>query len=250
LGLSAAQVNRFWADLDDEYFLPYDADSLAWHAQVIASAQASDLPIVATRYTPELGGSEFLIYTPDRDDLFVIMTAGFERLNLSIMDARIHTLRSGFALDTFVVLDHSSKPVSDPRLLAQLQKHMRDQLLNPRPGRDLLTSNLPRQLKHFPIETRAAFSPSPKGQLTIMEVTAQDRPGLLHQIALALKQCQVNLVAAKVATFGERAEDIFFINTREKQPLTDKHQLACLEAEIIQRLGTAQAETGLRSTEF
>jgi [protein-PII] uridylyltransferase len=207
--LSEEQVNRFWQDLDGEYFLPYDAESLAWHAQVIAGAHATDLPIVATRYTPDLGGSEFLIYTPDRDDLFVVMTAGFDRLNLSIMDARIHTLHNGFALDTFVVLDHSGQPVSDPRALAQLQKAMRDQLLNPHPGRDPQSAHLPRQLKHFPIETRVVFGPSPKGQLTLMEVTAQDRPGLLYQVGLALKQCHVNLVAAKVATYGERVEDIF-----------------------------------------
>ncbi|MHB8744642.1 MAG: [protein-PII] uridylyltransferase, partial [Sulfuricaulis sp.] len=194
-GLSEELVNRFWQDLDPEYFLPYDAESLAWQALAIAGAHASDLPIVATRYTPELGGSEFLIYAPDRDDLFVIITAGFDRLNLSIMDARIHTLRNSFALDTFVVLDHSGKPVSDARLLSHLQKEMRDQLLNPRPGRDVRSAQLSRQLKHFPIETRVTFSPSPKGQLTIMEVTAQDRPGLLYQVALALKECRANLMA-------------------------------------------------------
>lgn len=249
-GLSEAQVNHFWQDLDAEYFLPYDAESLAWHAQVIVGAHAIDLPIVATRYTPELGGSEFLIYTPDRDDLFVIMTAGFDRLNLSIMDARIHTLRNGFALDTFVVLDHSGQPVSDPRALTQLQKAMRDQLLDPRPGRDSQSASLPRQLKHFPIDTRVTFSPSPKGQLTIMEVTAQDRPGLLYQVALALKQCRVNLMAAKVATYGERAEDIFFINGRDHQPLTDPEQLTCLEDEIVRRLAASTAILEVGSVEL
>ncbi|MEK7207473.1 MAG: bifunctional uridylyltransferase/uridylyl-removing protein, partial [Pseudomonadota bacterium] len=164
----------------------------------------------------------------------------FDRMNLSIMDARIHTLRNGFALDTFVVLDHSGQAVSDPRQLASLQKAMRDQLLNPRPGRDMQSTGLSRQLKHFPIETRVTFSPSPKGQLTIMEVMAQDRPGLLYQVALALKHCHVNLVAAKVSTYGERAEDIFFINNKT-QPLTDKAQLTCLETEIAKRLG--QPET-------
>jgi [protein-PII] uridylyltransferase len=74
-----------------------------------------------------------------------------------------------------------------------------------------------------------------------MEVTAQDRPGLLYQVALALKLCRVNLVAAKVATYGERAEDIFFINSRDGQPLADKAQLDCLETEIITRLGQAAA---------
>ncbi len=236
-GLSEELANRFWQDLDPEYFLPYDAESLAWQALAIAGAHASDLPIVATRYLPELGGSEFLIYTPDRDDLFVIMTAGFDRFNLSIVDARIHTLRNSFALDIFVVLDHSGRPVSDPRALTQLQTAMRDQLLSPRPGRDVQSAQLSRQLKHFPIETRVTFTPSPKGQLTLMEVTAQDRPGLLYQVALALKECRVNLVAAKVATYGERAEDIFFINSRDGQPLANKAQLDCLEAEIITRLG-------------
>ncbi len=249
-GLPEAQIERFWRDLDDEYFLPYDAESLAWHAQAIAGARATDLPVVATRWTPELGGSEFLIYTPDRDDLFVIMTAGFDRLNLSIMDARIHTLRNGFALDTFVVLDHAGQPVSDPRALAQLQKAMRDQLLEPQPGRDPHSASLPRQMKHFPIETRVLFSPSPKGQITIMEVTAQDRPGLLYQVALALKQCRVNLVAAKVATYGERAEDIFFINSRDRRQPLDPEQAKSLESEIVRRLEPAPARTATRSVEF
>jgi [protein-PII] uridylyltransferase len=237
-GVSAELVNRFWQDVDAEYFLRHDADSLAWHARVITAAHASELPLVATRYSPELGGSEFLIYSPDRDDLFVHITAGFDRLNLSIVDARIHTLRNGFALDTFVVLDHAAQPVTDPRALAQLQAAMRAQLLDPQPGRDPHATRLPRQLMHFPIETRVSFSPAPKGQVTLMEVVAQDRPGLLYQVALALQHCRVNLVTAKVATYGERAEDIFFVNTRDRHlPLTDPAQWRCLESEITRRLG-------------
>jgi [protein-PII] uridylyltransferase len=249
-GIPETAVQRFWQDLDADYFLPYDVESLAWHARMLAQAQASELPIVATRCTPELGGSEFLIYTPDRDDLFAVMTAGFDRLNLSIVDARIHTLRNGFALDSFVVLDHTGQPVSDARALAQLQKAMRDQMLNPKPGREIQTSGLQRQLKHFPIETRVSFSPSPRGQLSIMEVTAQDRPGLLYQVALALKDCRINLVASKVATYGERAEDIFFVNSRDhRQPLTQE-QMKCLEAEIVRRLAPAPEKSEARSVDF
>jgi [protein-PII] uridylyltransferase len=230
-------VEHLWDTLEAEYFLHYDADSLAWHAEVLASAAASDLPLVATRYAPELGGSEFIIYSPDRDDLFAIITGGFDRLNLSIMDARIHTTRGGFALDTFVALDHAGQPVTDPRALAQLQRELRQQLLNPQPGPDRTATLLPRQLKHFPIATRVTFAPAPGRPVTIMEVVAQDRPGLLYQVALALKECRVNLMAAKVSTYGERAEDIFFVNSRDRdQPITDKAQLACLEQAIVRRL--------------
>jgi [protein-PII] uridylyltransferase len=44
-------------------------------------------------------------------------------------------------------------------------------------------------------------------------------------------------MAAKVSTYGERAEDIFFVNSRDRaQPITDKAQLACLEQSIVRRL--------------
>jgi [protein-PII] uridylyltransferase len=73
-----------------------------------------------------------------------------------------------------------------------------------------------------------------------MEVVAQDRPGLLYQIALALQHNRVNLVTAKVSTYGERAEDIFFITDLERRPLSDPEQLAPLEREIYERLQGAQ----------
>ncbi|HEY5682418.1 MAG TPA: hypothetical protein VIR61_01960, partial [Sulfuricaulis sp.] len=146
--------------------------------------------------------------------------------------------------------DHTEQPIIDSRLLEQLQKAMRDQLLYPQQGREMQTARLQRQLKHFPIATRVNFSISPKGLLTIMEVTAQDRQGLLYQVALALKHCHANLVAAKVATYGERAEDIFFINSRERQPLTDPVQLNCLESEIVRRLEPASTATKAHTTEF
>jgi [protein-PII] uridylyltransferase len=233
-------VQHFWDNLEPDYFLPYDAESLAWHAERIARTSSAELPVVATRYFPELGGSEFLFYTPDREDLFAIITGGFDRLNLSIQDARIHTLRNGFALDTFVVLDHAGQPVSDTRELARLERAMRDQLMHPQPGRELHAARLPRQLQHFPIATRVSFGQAMNKPHTIMEVTAQDRSGLLYQVALALKHCRVNLVAAKVATYGERAEDIFFVNTRENTPLSEEQQ-RLLDAEIVLRLDPAPA---------
>jgi [protein-PII] uridylyltransferase len=232
---------RFWENLEPDYFLRHDADSLAWHARAIARTSSADLPVVATRYSPDVGGSELLFYTPDRDDLFSIITGGIDRLNLSIVDARVHTLRNGFALDTFVVLDNSGESITDPRALKHLAQTMRQQLLDPKPGRDLQLARLPRTLQQFPIQTRVQFSQVPNKPVTIMEVTAQDRPGLLYQVALALKHCGVNLVTAKVATYGERAEDIFFVNTREHAPLSATHE-GCLADEITRRLGVVAAE--------
>ncbi len=235
-GIAESVVEEHLARMDTDYFLRHDAESLAWHAEVIIGTPASELPLVAVRYHPEAGGTVILVYTPDRDGLFVDLTAGIDRLNLSIWDARIHTTRYGFALDTYVVLDQDGKPITDATELAQVQRAMREQLLNPRPGRDVHHAQLPRTLKHFPIETRVTFGAAQNGQTTVMEVTAQDRPGLLYQVALALVACKVRLVTAKVATFGERAEDIFFVLTRDGQLVNDPALQKSLAREIAQRL--------------
>ena len=242
-GIAAETTEQHWSRLDTEYFLRHEADAIAWHTEQITGTAASALPLVAIRYRPEAGGTEFLVYTPDRDDLFAVLTGGFDRLNLTIMDARIHTTRFGFALDTFVVLDHAMQPVTDARALKQLTEAMREQLLAPRPGRDFLKSVVPRALKHFPIATRVHFSLAHNGAQTIMEVTAQDRPGLLHQVAIALQHCQARLVTAKIATYGERAEDIFFVTGRDGLVLSDTPQ-RCLQTEIERRLGSASGTPG------
>ncbi len=235
-GVMAERATQHWSRLEAEYFLRHEAHAIAWHTEQITGTAASELPLVATRYQPAAGGTEILVYTPDRNDLFAVVTGGLDRLNLTIMDARIHTTRFGFALDTFVVLDHAMQPVTDTRALLQLAQALREQLLTPQPGRDFHKSIMPRTLKHFPIATHVAFSPSHSGAQTIMEVRAQDRPGLLHQVALALQHCQARLVTAKIATYGERAEDIFFLTGNDGRALTDTDRQECLKREILARL--------------
>ena len=65
-----------------------------------------------------------------------------------------------------------------------------------------------------------------------MEVIAQDRPGLLLGVAKALLSCKIRLVNAKVGTFGERAEDIFFITDRDGGPVTNASQKTCITEQI------------------
>ncbi|MDH4133249.1 MAG: [protein-PII] uridylyltransferase, partial [Gammaproteobacteria bacterium] len=243
-GVAPDKLDAYWTRLDNDYFLRHDAEAIAWHASRILATPGSELPLVATRFHPAAGGTEFLIYTPDRNDLFAVLTGGFDRLNLTIMDARIHTTRLGFALDTFVVLDHAMQPVTDRHTLHQLARSMHEQLLAPRAGRDFTRIILPRALKHFPIATRVSFLPNANPQQTTLEVIAQDRPGLLYQVALALQHCAVQLITAKVATYGERAEDIFFVASREGRAL-DAEQQRCLQIEIGRRLEAQTAGNGV-----
>lgn len=209
-----AAIEQHWARMDKDYFLRHDAEALAWHACAIARGGQSPLPVIAARILPEQSTVEFMVFSPLSDELFAVLTGSLDRLNLSIVDARIH-MASGYALDCFVALTASGTPPT-PRELTALQDELRADLAagfresRPRP--------LPRALKNFPINTQIHFSSTANGQLTVMEVVAQDRPGLLHQIAVALYTCRTRIVTAKVGTFGERAEDVFFLTDENGAP--------------------------------
>ena len=69
-------------------------------------------------------------------------------------------------------------------------------------------------------------------QLTIMELSAADRPGLLAQIALVISQHDISIQAAKIQTLGERVEDIFFLNTSDSGVLLDSELCDTLKTNL------------------
>jgi [protein-PII] uridylyltransferase len=236
------QLDAFWSTLPTDYFLRHSADELAWHVESIASSRAIDLPLVDVRSRPRLDALVFLIFAPESEQLLSVVTKGFERLNLSIADAKIHTTSSGFALYTFVALEESLADGMDRSHVGYLRTQLRQRIIHdPDPDSDKVY-RLPRKLKHFHIETQVGFSQS--AQHTVMEVIALDQPGLLHRVSRCLLKCKVHLVTAKVATFGERVEDVFFITDRDGNPVTDAGQLECLRGSILEALRIPEPAAG------
>ncbi len=240
--LTEERIRRYWGSFSDDYFLRHDTQSLVWHVNEIASTAAIDLPLVAARHDPQLEANVFLIYAPDSEPLLSTVTGGFERMNLNIVDARLHHSASGFALYTFVALEEHTTEAYDADHLDALKTRLRTLIMNPRAEQEPRPVRLSRTMKHFPIETRVTFTDSPRGTHTVMEVVAQDQPGLLHRVARCLWQCKVRLVTAKIATLGERAEDVFFITDRDGNPVDDPQQRDCLQNRIHEALAIGAAK--------
>lgn len=235
--ISIENTHEFWSALSNDYFLRYSAEELAWHVNAIANTRAIDLPLVSIRHAPEFDGSVFLIYAAESDLLLSTVTGAFEILNLSITDARIHNTLSGFAIYSFVVLGGQVQDSVDK--YGNLQTQMRQLILNPKVERKPRSTRITRTMKQFPIETQVIFD-STQSSHTVMEVVAQDQPGLLHRVARCLWSCKVRLVTAKIATYGGRAEDIFIITDRDGNPVNDTAIRDCLSVRIHDALAAKQ----------
>jgi [protein-PII] uridylyltransferase len=211
------QAATLWASLGDDYFLRSTADEIAWHTRAIVQADADELPLALVRQGR--GGTEVFVYAPDREFLFAASTSVLGRLGLNIVDSRILTADNGMTLDSYVVFELDGEPVSGAAREREISAALRAALSDPGATRRDNRRLPKRQLRHFQTPTQVSFSHDPGNDRTVMEVIAGDRPGLLSVIGWALADCKVRLQNAKIATFGERAEDVFFVTDAGNRPL-------------------------------
>jgi len=204
-----------WKTLDLSYFARHDASEIAWHARALWRHIETTVPVVSVRPSPIGDGLQVLVYSPDRPDLFVRLCGCFDASGYSIQDAKVHTSRSGYALDTFQVV-HPQCDSGDQacyRDLAGLLEHRLGQALAgdaplPEPSRGRVS----RRVKSFPVTPRVSLRPDERAQRWLLSVSASDRAGLLYAIARVLARHNVNLQLAKVSTLGERVEDTFLVD--------------------------------------
>jgi len=219
----------FWEQLDTAYFMRHDAEEIAWHTRTLYHRPEPAEPVIKARVNHVGEGLQVMVYVVDQPELFARLCGFFSRLGYSIADAKIHTTRHGYALDSFVLLDPSHQlPYRD---MAALLEHDLAERLKARPPLEApVTGRLSRQVRHFPITPEVSMRPDEKGQYYIMSIVAADRPGLLYSIALVLSRHGVDLHTAKIATLGERVEDTFLISGKE---LAKTATLVRLEQELL-----------------
>lgn len=243
----AARLRTLWRPFGSDYFLRATADEVAWHAGLILAAGLEDLPLVALR--KGRAGIELFIYAPDTDDLFAACTAALDRLGLNILDARIITAENGMTLDSFVLGYATPGMTFNDEGGREIRGRVRDALRRTAASVPGASRMPPRQLRHFRIDTRISFSTDGSGKRTIMELITQDRPGLLARVGWALAACRVSLQSARIATFGERVEDVFTIRDRATGALDEAGQRA-LEERIIRALQPREPQADTREASF
>ncbi len=233
---SDSGVAEIWSQLGDDYFIQHSADEVAWHTRAIAKSSEKNLPLILIREMTDRGGTEIFIYMRDHDNIFSRATRTLDQLNLNIMDARIITSANGFTLDTFIVLEESGEIVGGRDRKKEIQTLLHNNLLDFESPIKTVSRIKSRKLKNFPIPTQVSFSQDEKNTRTVMEVTATDRVGFLSAIGSALEQCRTRLQSAKIATYGERIEDIFFITDQNNHMITDETQFEMLRNAITEAL--------------
>lgn len=226
--------NALWNQLDDSYFLRHEGQEIAWHGRLLHDQVASAVPIVKARLVPGEEGVQVLVYTPGYKHLFAQICSFFERTQFTIVEAKIHTTRHGYALDSFVVLDEANRISHYRDILNYIEFELTETLAQKSP---LPSGNqarrISRHLKHFPIVPQVSIHPDEKNEYFVLSLAAGDRPGLLSDVANVLVNHHIDVHTAKIATLGERAEDTFLI---AGDSLYDDKAVSQLENDLLRKL--------------
>ncbi|OWW22194.1 [protein-PII] uridylyltransferase [Noviherbaspirillum denitrificans] len=210
-GLPQDAHQRLWQQLDVAYFLRHDAADIAWQTRSLYNKTDSAKPVVKCRLAPIGEGVQVAVYVKDQPDLFARICSYFDKKNFSILDAKIHTTRHGYALDTFLVTEPAF--ANNYRDIISLIEHELTELLeSSAPLPSPIKGRLSRLSRTFPITPTVDLRPDEKGQYYLLSVSANDRNGLLYSIANVLAKYRVNLHTAKIMTLGERVEDVFLVD--------------------------------------
>ena len=159
--------------------------------------------------------TEVTVYCADHAGLFSQISGALAVAGASIVDARIHTMTNGMALDTFWIQDAAGGAFDAPHRLARLAVLI-EQALS---GRIRLAAEirkvskmlLGRRTRAINVPPRVVIDNHASNTFTVLEVNGRDRPGLLHDVTAAISEQGLQITSAHVTTYGVRAVDVFYV---------------------------------------
>jgi [protein-PII] uridylyltransferase len=239
-GFTIEELNDLWQGRGEDYFLRERIEDIAWHTEAIASHHKRDIPLILIRHNAEssvANTTQIFIHARSTAQLFSRICAALETLDLSIHDARIYNATDSMALDTFFVLDSNGKPITeDGARLTHIREYLSEALDSNAGKLDIPMRRTPRKMKSFSIPTETRMYIDEIKNVSVLEVSTPDRPGLLARLGRIFVSYNIELQAAKIQTLGERVEDVFFITDEHQHAITDPQLCKALQQTIRDEL--------------
>jgi len=229
----------------DSYWHAFDTEAHARHARLMAEADArKEIVAVVGRSDEFRAVTEIVIYTKDHPGLFSQLAGAIAVSRGSIVDAKIFTTADGYALDVFSVQDADGGPFGDAARVVRLKRAIEKTLAGEVLPRDVFAQRPPKKrARAFKVRPRVLFDNEASLLSTLIEVETADRPGLLYEITHALFESGLSISSAIIATYGERAVDVFYVRDQYGHRVTHAERLAAIEGRLMAALeGRAAAK--------
>jgi len=232
-----AEIEAFTQTMPRRYVLATSAPLVATHVEMVDRVRSGERVICDVRNDFDRGTSELSIVTHDAPGLFARLAGVITANGLNIVDADLYTSNEGWAVDVISVTDLEQRPVEDPVRWKRVMDEMRllgedgsfdskiRKRLKPRYGRQIRRS-----------EPVVDIDNDVSARETVLEVHADDSPGVLYRIARVLAEEGCSIERARISTHIDRVVDVFYIRVVTGEKVTSRDHVARLKSELMDEL--------------
>jgi [protein-PII] uridylyltransferase len=218
------------------YLLNVALERKITHANMIREVARNSRKLVIQFDTDEFTEvTEITVFAIDHPSLLATVTGACAAAGANIVDAQIYTTKDGMALNSIFIQRQFSNLGDEEkrakRISATIERTLRGEIKLP----DLLKSRdkTKSRLKAFSVEPSVIIDNSRSNIFTVLEVRGLDRPGLLFELTLALFELNINVGSAHIATFGERAVDVFYVKDLTGLKITNEQRHAKIKQHLL-----------------
>jgi len=236
LGWDAPRFAAFAGRLSDSYWLSEPLEAIVRNARMLDAAALGDAPErIEAAAIPAREATLVSVLAKDRPGLFYRLAGAISLAGGNIIDARIHTTRDGLALDNFLVKDATGQPFADRQRLRRLEQEVARAIAGQEPAIARLCERaLPlRRAEAFPVEPAVFVDNNASSRYSVVEVNARDRAALLCELARAITESKAQIRSAHIATYGERAVDVFYLTGPDGAKIENAARLRALKARLL-----------------
>jgi len=226
--LFAAETERHY----DQYWQGLDTAAHIIFAHLFAKI---DQDGIAIDIVPDIDrdATRACFVMQDHPGIFSRLTGALALVGANVVDARTYTTGDGYATAVFWIQDADEKPYEMARidrLKSMIQKTLKGEVI----AGDVLKTRdkLKKRERDFVIPTEILFDNEGSEIYTIIEVDTRDRPGLLHDLTQTLRQSNIYIASAVIATYGVQAVDVFYVKDMFGLKLHSKAKRDAIEKKL------------------
>jgi [protein-PII] uridylyltransferase len=215
------------------YFQMYEpleiADHMRLFREFFKNRNAEDdtalVPVFKWIPRPEKGYTEVWVCGWDRPRLLERIAGAFLSVRLNILSADIFTRTDSLAIDIFRVAGTNLMPITSPRDIVAVEKHLAEALhhedydFRPLLSKEtrLLTYRLSQE---FDLPTSIKIDNESHPVYTLIDIQTPDRLGLLYDLLRAMGDCGLRIEISRITTEMDVAMDSFYVYGRDGEKIT------------------------------
>ena len=219
-------VDERLSQLPDWYVVSTSIEQIANHLLAIKNLSTQPT-FVEGRNNPELGISEFVLITraQAKPGLIMQVTGVFAALGLAVLNAQIMTLADGTVLDIFSVNDSDADGQPSEYRLSEIAQEIQAVVQEESTVEQVFDRY--RRLtfgRQFPIgrrPTEVLLENEVSDSYTVIDVFADDKPGLLFELAKTLVELELSIHMARIGTRLDQVVDVFYVTTIAGEKILD-----------------------------